>query len=55
MVLEKTLLFAQLIIFFHCFQNNFGGADNDDVAAKQSSNAYMLVYVRKSALKEAST
>merc|ERR1719481_1483141 len=33
-------------------QNNFGGADNDDVAAKQSSNAYMLVYVRKSSLKD---
>ena len=32
-------------------QNNFGGSD-DDLATKQSSNAYMLVYVRKSAMKE---
>ncbi len=33
-------------------QNNFGGADDGDVAARQSSNAYMLVYIRKSALRE---
>ncbi len=32
-------------------QNNFGGAEEGDVAARQSSNAYMLVYVRKSELK----
>lgn len=33
-------------------QNNFGGADGDDVTTKQSTNAYMLVYIRKSSLKE---
>ena len=32
-------------------QNNFGGAD-DDGSTRQSTNAYMLVYVRKSQLKD---
>lgn len=31
-------------------QNNFGGVD-DDVATRQSTNAYMLVYIRQSLLK----
>lgn len=29
-------------------QNNFGGAEGEDLAARQSTNAYMLVYIRKS-------
>ena len=33
-------------------QNNFGGAEGDDMTARQSTNAYMLVYIRKSCLKE---
>ncbi len=31
-------------------QNNFGGAEGEDVTARQSTNAYMLVYIRKSEL-----
>ncbi len=35
--------------------NNFGGAEDGDVAARQSSNAYMLVYIRKSVLRDTLT
>lgn len=31
-------------------QNNFGGADEDAAVTRQSTNAYMLVYIRKSEL-----
>ena len=33
-------------------QNNFGGAEGEDLTARQSTNAYMLVYIRKTCLKE---
>ena len=33
-------------------QNNFGGAEGEDLTARQSTNAYMLVYIRKTSLKD---